>query len=110
MIALQAEGVGNVEQRQQGERVNLNTLRADFSTVRAFFVRFEEWTPDEASEVGEAIALAVNAANAGDAGELAFWSWWMRRYAEVASGHLAYVADVERRAAEWCLSQQRLAA
>jgi hypothetical protein len=86
---------------------DLDTLRADYLTVRAWMVKCEEWTADEAAEIGTAIADAVQRQ---DAGELAFWGEWMARYALVAKAHESQMQALEREAVVWWAEQKRRAA
>lgn len=71
--------------------VDLDVLRADYRLVRDWFVKYGEWAVAEGDEVGLAIAAAVKA---GEMGELAFWSWWMARYAEMARAHQARMDEL----------------
>lgn len=87
--------------------MDLDKLRSDFVAVRAWMVKYEEWTSDEAAEIGAGIAAAVNA---GDAGELAFWSEWMARFAEMARAHEDQMCMLDRNAAAWWADRQRRAA
>lgn len=87
--------------------MDLDKLRSDFVAVRAWMVKYEVWTADEAAEVGAGIGEAVKA---GDAGELAFWSDWMERMAECAKSHAAQMAALDVSAAAWWMEQQRRAA
>lgn len=74
----------------------MDKLRADYKLVRDWFVRYEEWTADEAAEIGAGIAEAVKV---GDAGELAFWAWWFDRYATAAAAHQAHMDALAKWAA-----------
>ncbi len=87
--------------------MDLDTLRSDFVVVRAWMVKYEEWTPDEAAEIGAGIAEAVKA---GDSGELAFWAEWMARFAECARAHESQMAALDAAAAAWWAEQKRRAA
>jgi len=86
---------------------NIDSLRADYLAVRAWMVLYGEWTADEATEIGAAIADAVQRQ---DAGELAFWGEWMARFAVMARAHQDQMAAIDREAAAWWLGQQRRAA
>jgi hypothetical protein len=87
--------------------MDLDKLRSDFMAVRAWMVKYEEWTADEAAEVCAGIGAAVKD---GDAGELAFWSDWMDRFAEMAKAHEDQMRMLDRNAAAWWVNQQRRAA
>ena len=82
-------------------------FRADFVAVRTWMVKYEEWTADDATEIGVGIAAAVKVS---DAGELAFWSEWMARFAEMARAHEDQMRMLDRNAAAWWAEQQRRAA
>lgn len=86
---------------------NIDVLRADYLIVRAWMVRFGEWSAAEASEIGAAIADVVQRQ---DAGEMAFWGEWMARYAVIASAHADQMQALEETAAAWWIAQQRRAA
>jgi hypothetical protein len=58
-------------------------------------------------ELGAGIAEAVKS---GDTGELAFWTEWMDRYAEMARAHEAQMREIDAAAARWWADQQRRAA
>lgn len=92
---------------QEGLAKVVDKIRADFAVVRRWFVRYGEWSADEASEVGAGIGEAVKA---GDAGELAFWSDWTARMTECAQSHSAQMAALDASAAAWWMEQQRRAA
>jgi hypothetical protein len=85
----------------------VDVLRADFRTVRDWMVRYGEWTVDQGSEIGAAIADAVQRR---DTGEPAFWGDWMARYAVMARAHQDQMAALDREAAAWWMGQQRRAA
>ena len=87
--------------------MDLDKLRSDFVTVRAWMVKYEEWSAEDAADVGAGIGAAVKD---GDAGELAFWSEWMARFAEMAQAHEDQMRLLDRNAAAWFADRQRRAA
>lgn len=91
---------------QEGGAEGLQALRADFATVRAWMVEYEEWTPDQADEIGQGIRSAVEA---NDLGELAFWRAWMANMSQIAASHRARMLELERQAAEWVMAVRRAA-
>lgn len=100
-------GSNGTDGRQEGVAISLQALRADFARVRAWMVKYGEWTRSESDEVGAAIAAA---AKADEAGELRFWGEWMARYAECALAHEAQMVALDVAAARWWADQQRRAA
>ena len=102
-----ASGTPSEQGQQEGVAEGLRVLRADFATVRAWMVKYEEWTQADAGEVGAAIAQAVKA---NDVGELAFWSEWMARFAEMAHAHAAQMDAMDQAAAAWWAEKQRRSA
>lgn len=87
--------------------MDLDKLRTDFVAVRAWMVKYEEWSAEEAAEVGAGIGAAVRD---GDAGELAFWSEWMAGYAEMAKAHEDQMRILDINAAAWWAERKRRAA
>lgn len=77
--------------------MDLNTLRADFVTARDWLVQFDEWSAQDAEDIGAEIRAALVAQ---DDGYLAFWADWMARYAEMARDHTAYQAHLDAWARE----------
>ena len=91
---------------QEGGAEGLQALRADFATVRAWMVEYEEWTPAQADEIGQGIRAAVEA---NDLGDLAFWRAWMANMSQIAASHRARMLELERQAAEWVMAVRRAA-
>ena len=85
----------------------IDQLRADFSTVRAWMVACEEWSAEDAVEIGAGIADAVQRQIAG---EMGFWRDWMAHWAGIARAHDAQMAALDRAAAAWWLAEGRKAA
>lgn len=85
----------------------IDQLRADFSTVRAWMVACEEWSAEDATEIGAGIADAVQRQIVG---EIAFWCDWMRRWKAIAQAHKSQMDELNRAAAAWWLAQGRQAA
>jgi len=87
--------------------VDLHALRADFRTVREWFVECGEWTEAEADEIGQAIKAAVELP---DLGMLAFWAEWMTYWASLARAHTERMAYLNQAASAWAREQGRKAA
>ena len=70
---------------RKGSMTELETLRKDFADTRAMMLHPEvqEWTAEQASEIGAGIAECVKA---NDAGELRFWCDWFAIRGEAARG------------------------
>jgi hypothetical protein len=63
----------------------IDTLRRDFIDTRSMMLHpdVQEWTPEQAREIGAGIAECVKSM---DAGELRFWCDWFALRAEAARG------------------------
>lgn len=80
--------------------VKVENLRRDYMLVAGWMVRYEEWTGQDAQDIGAEIKAALAAK---DEGYLAFWADWMARYAEMAQAHIDYQARLE----EWAREEVR---
>lgn len=87
--------------------VNVENLRRDYMLVASWMVRYEEWTGQEAQEIGAEIKAALAAK---DEGYLAFWAEWFERYAEMARCHQAEMERLDQAARDWVAEQRRAVA
>ena len=87
--------------------IDIAALRADFVSVRDFFVRNAEWTAEEAAAIAKDIGDCVKE---DDMGMLAFWCDWFVRYADMARSHASLMDAIDKSTRQWLLKQGQQAA
>ena len=110
MAILQAEVRNGTVQNsadKEGVAIDIAALRADFVSVRDFFVECGEWNAEQAADIASDIA---DCAKTNDMGMLAFWCAWFAHWGQIARAHAEQMAAIELAASDWWRVQGRKAA
>ena len=87
--------------------IDIAALRADFVSVRAFFLECGEWNADQAAEIANDISAC---AKHDDMSMLAFWCAWFARWADIARMHAAQMQRIQHAGALYALELVKKAA